>query len=84
MLAQGLAAGLAPEIRVNNVAPGLLRTRWGARFSDEQFAKFEQGAALKRPTPVEDVADGVLFAITNDSLTGQTIVVDGGLLVGRY
>ena len=44
-----------------------------------QFAKFEQGAALKRPTPVEDVADGVLFAITNESLTGQTIVVDSGL-----
>jgi 3-oxoacyl-[acyl-carrier protein] reductase len=79
MLAKCLAAGLAPEIRVNNVAPGLLRTRWGARFSDEQFAQFEQGAALKRPTPVEDVADGVLFAIANDSLTGQTIVVDAGL-----
>jgi 3-oxoacyl-[acyl-carrier protein] reductase len=79
MLTKTLAVALAPQIRVNNVAPGLLGTRWWGDNAQEQVAGFVRAAALKRPTPVEDVADAILTAITNDSITGQTLVVDGGL-----
>jgi 3-oxoacyl-[acyl-carrier protein] reductase len=79
MLTKCLAAGLAPEIRVNNVAPGLLLTRWWGETPPELLEQYERGAPLKRASSPEDVADAALMAIKNDSMTGQTIVVDAGL-----
>jgi NAD(P)-dependent dehydrogenase (short-subunit alcohol dehydrogenase family) len=79
MLTKTLAVALAPEIRVNNVAPGVLGTRWWGDRVENQLAGFVRTAALKRPTPIEDVADAILQAISNDSMTGQTLVVDGGV-----
>ena len=79
MLCKCLALALAPAIRVNNVAPGLLRTRWWGDTPVELVEEYEQTSALKRATPIEDVAEAVLLAVTNDSITGQTIVVDSGL-----
>lgn len=79
MLTKCLAVGLAPTIRVNSVAPGLLRTRWMAGFPEAQVQEYERAALLQRATPLEDVVRGVMLAIENDSMTGQTIVIDSGL-----
>jgi 3-oxoacyl-[acyl-carrier protein] reductase len=79
MLAKCLATGLAPTIRVNSVAPGFLGTRWLGGFTDEQIESFKAAALLNKLTPLGDAADGVMFAVTNDSITGQTLVVDAGI-----
>jgi 3-oxoacyl-[acyl-carrier protein] reductase len=78
MLSKTLAVALAPEIRVNNVAPGILQTRWWGERAPERVIGLAQSSALKRPTPIEDVADAILMAVKNDSITGQTFVVDAG------
>jgi 3-oxoacyl-[acyl-carrier protein] reductase len=78
MLSKTLAVALAPEIRVNNVAPGILQTRWWGDHAPERVIGLAQASALKRPTPLEDVVDAILMAVKNDSITGQTFVVDAG------
>lgn len=82
-LTRCLAAALAPEITVNTVAPGLLATRWNDGHSPETRKKFMDSTLLKHIATVEDTADQVLALIKNDSMTGQTIVVDGGTLFTR-
>jgi len=79
MLVKGLALALAPEITVNAVAPGLLDTRWGRRFGEPAIANAVASLPLGKLATLDDVADAVLFLVANDSMTGQTIVVDGGL-----
>ena len=81
MLTECLALALAPTVRVNSVAPGGMLTRWGERWGAETLARQVEAIPLKRHARVEDVADGVLFALRNDSLTGQRIVVDSGWLL---
>ena len=73
-----MAQALGPQIRVNTVAPGMLATRWGARFGKEGLERRRQSLPLKRLTTVEDVAETVLFAVRNDSVTGSTLLVDAG------
>jgi len=72
----GLARALAPEVRVNAVAPGPIL------LPDD--ATSEQRAAVERATPLgrlggeEAVVSAVLFCLRNDFVTGATIPVDGG------
>lgn len=73
-----LAQALGPEIRVSTVAPGMLATRWGARFGKESLERRRQSLPTKRLTSIEDVAATVLFAVRNDSVTGSTLLVDAG------
>jgi 3-oxoacyl-[acyl-carrier protein] reductase len=78
-MTKSLARALAPEIRVNAIAPGFVRTR----FANWPAAAFDQGEAvtpLKRLATVEEIAALALyFAADAGSTTGETIVVDGGL-----
>lgn len=82
-----LARALAPKIRVNAVAPGFIEGKWtqdglGANYEAAKKA-FEQRAALGKVCQPDDVAAAILSLITgSDLVTGQTIVCDGGLLVG--
>ncbi len=71
-----LAQGLAPNLRVNAVAPGpTLPNVWQG---DEAFARSSAAMPLGHgPTP-EEVADAVLFLARAHSITGETIAVDGG------
>lgn len=71
-----LAQGLAPNLRVNAVAPGpTLPNVW---HGDEAFARRSAAMPLGHgPTP-EEVADAVLFLAQAGNITGETIAVDGG------
>lgn len=90
-LVRGLAVELAPAgIRVNGIAPGYIRTAQAMSREHslgpeglEQAASFIPMGRVGEP---EDVADVALFLASAAAryITGQVIVVDGGLLVGRY
>ncbi len=77
-LTRALAMALAPEITVNAIAPGLLDTRWGQAWGDEVLQRGATEAPLKRLPTLEDCAAAVLMMIKNDSMTGQSVVVDAG------
>jgi 3-oxoacyl-[acyl-carrier protein] reductase len=76
---KSLARALAPQIRVNAIAPGFVRTR----FASWPAAAFDQGEAvtpLKHLATVEEIAALALYLVADaGSMTGETIVVDGGL-----
>ena len=82
-LTRGLAVALAPEVRVNAVAPGLVATRWfrqswGDDRADEQEREMEAGTPLQGVATAEHVAQAILGLLASDFVTGQTIIVDGG------
>lgn len=77
-----LALALAPHVRVVGVAPGLtLTSEW---LTPAQFAQLHQLSPLKRSSTPQDVAQTVLFAATNASMTGTTLLVDGGQHLQRF
>ena len=80
-LTKSLARALAPSrIRVNAVAPGLLRTNFGGGFiTDEFLEQTGQVTPIGRTVTAEETADTVLFLLANPAMTGHTSIVDGGL-----
>jgi len=80
-LTRCLAFALAPEIRVNAVAPALVVTRWWAHASAEQLAQMRASFPLQRSIAPEEVATAALELIRNDAMTGQTLAQDAGLLL---
>jgi 3-oxoacyl-[acyl-carrier protein] reductase len=81
-LTKSLARGLAPEVRVNAVAPGPTVTAWieGLNLSDSHKQKAADISYLKRLSTPEDIAQTVLFLCAGAAMiTGQTIIVDGGI-----
>jgi 3-oxoacyl-[acyl-carrier protein] reductase len=79
-MTKSLARALAPQIRVNAIAPGLIRTNFAGRpDSDFDFPGEEKATPLGRLSTVEDCASAVLYlAADAKGTTGETIVVDGG------
>jgi len=76
-----LAVALAPSISVNCVAPGLMEgTRMSSRVRPEAVAALKDKAALKRTTDLDDVARQVVLFCQAESITGQTLVIDGGIV----
>jgi NAD(P)-dependent dehydrogenase (short-subunit alcohol dehydrogenase family) len=71
-----LAQGLAPRLRVVGVAPGLTLT--SHMLAQEAFEKLHKLSPLGRSSTPEDVAHTVRFALENGSITGTTLLVDGG------
>jgi NAD(P)-dependent dehydrogenase (short-subunit alcohol dehydrogenase family) len=80
-LARSLALELAP-IRVNAISPGVIDTgAWdalGAQGKADYFTDISARNPARRIGTAEDIAQGVLFALTNTFLTGQTLHIDGG------
>lgn len=77
-----LAQALAPRLRVAGVAPGLtLDSPW---LQGEQFQQAHQLSPLKRSSTPDDVAAAVRFVLENRSITGTTLVVDGGQHLMRF
>ena len=89
-LVRGLAVELARDgIRVNGVAPGYIRTAQLLSKEHSLGPDADKAGAfipMGRIGEPEDIADVILFLASNGAryMTGQVIVVDGGLLVGRY
>ncbi len=78
-LTKSLARALAPSIRVNAVAPGLLATGFGGWTQAQWEATAKITPTGKLPT-TEDAADAIFYLATAPAITGQTIIVDGGLV----
>jgi NAD(P)-dependent dehydrogenase (short-subunit alcohol dehydrogenase family) len=86
-LARNLAVELGPHnIRINCVAPGLIKTDFAkALWANPTTAKaYEQATPLRRLGETDDVAGAVVFLASPAGrfVTGQTIVVDGGVTIG--
>ncbi len=77
-----LALALAPLVRVVGVAPGLTLT--SHMLSGERFEQLHALSPLGRSSTPEDVAAAVCFALDNRSLTGTTLLVDGGQHLMRF
>lgn len=78
---KSLAHVLAPQVRVNSVAPGIVLTRW-VEGREDHVKKLSEGTPLGRAAQAEDVAEVIVSLITGaDFITGQTIVVDGGFIL---
>ena len=75
MLTKCLAKALAPEVRVNAIAPGTITM---SGDPSEWEADFIRRAPLGRAGSTEDVADGVCYLVRARFMTGQVLVLDGG------
>lgn len=76
-LTRTLAQALAPNVRVNAVAPGLVETPWTAGW--EANEAIVARTPLGRAATPEDIADAVVFLAHTPYATGQVLAVDGGL-----
>ncbi|WP_144185496.1 SDR family NAD(P)-dependent oxidoreductase [Elioraea rosea] len=75
-----LARALAPECRVNAVAPGAVDTPWQKDWPESRRKAAAEKALLKRRCTADDIAEAIVFlATTGSPITGQTLVVDAGL-----
>ena len=75
-----LAVAMAPAVSVNCVAPGLVEgTRMAQRLPDAVAAGARRQAVLGRVGSAVDIADATVMLCRADTITGQTIVVDGGM-----
>jgi ketoreductase RED2 len=73
-----LANVTGPEVRINAVAPGLVRTPWTADWGPLHDS-MPQRAAMGRSGEPDEIASAILDVAANRYLTGQVIVVDGGM-----
>jgi pteridine reductase len=80
-MTRSLAAVLAPDVRVNAIAPGTVLLPEG--WSEQDERRIRDTTPLQRSGSPEDVAGALLFLLESDYITGETIVVDGGRLVRR-
>jgi 3-oxoacyl-[acyl-carrier protein] reductase len=78
-----LAVALAPDVTVNCIAPGLVEgTRMAERVPEEVKRRARMQVVLGRTGSTEDIAEQVLTFCRADSVTGQVVVVDGGMPAG--
>ena len=75
-MTSSLARVLAPEIRVNAIAPGavLLPAHW----EEESAERLVSTTPLERLGDPEDVVQAMLYLLRSDFVTGETLIVDGG------
>jgi len=78
-LTNSLARALAPEVRVNAVAPGLVDSPWIKAWPEERKQKTLENTLLQRVAQPSDIAEVMLFLAAGASyITGQTLIVNGG------
>jgi len=86
---EAMVRALAPEIaprRINTVSPGTIDTPMSAlegKARDEHFTKLTAPHLLPRAGLPDEVAKAIVFMVENDFVTGTTIDVDGGWLLGK-
>jgi pteridine reductase len=75
-MTRALARALAPDVRVNGVAPGTVLLPEG--WPDDAARRLVETTPLRRLGSPDDLTRAVLFLLDSDYMTGETIVVDGG------
>ena len=79
-LTRCLAVAFAPDVTVNCVAPGLMEgTRMAQRLPTASVDALRERSLLKHNTSIRDVADQIVHFCGAESVTGQTLVIDGGI-----
>ncbi len=79
-LTRSLARTLAPEIRVNAVAPGFVESPWNRDWPADRKQTSIERTPLRRACTPEDIAETIFFLCAGAAMiTGQTVIVDGGL-----
>lgn len=73
-----LAKQVAPNIQVNAVVPGFVKTRNYDKMAEEQIQTFIDQTFLKKWVTEDEIADAFIFLAKNDAMTGQVIYVDAG------
>ena len=77
-ITKGLARELAPDIKVNAIAPGAMLEPPDVTWTEEQKNKVISSIPLNRMGSVEDISEAVKFLAKSNYITGQIIKVDGG------
>lgn len=82
-LTANLALEMAPRVRVNAVAPAVIKTRFAAALYDGREQEVAAGYPLGRLGVPSDVGSAVAFLLSDEAswITGQTLVIDGGLML---
>jgi NAD(P)-dependent dehydrogenase (short-subunit alcohol dehydrogenase family) len=82
-LTRTLAADLSPGVRVNAIAPGLVKTDMARALWERDEAAIAKGTPLRRLGEPEDIGNAALFLASDLSswITGHTLVVDGGAMI---
>ncbi|CUR57860.1 conserved hypothetical protein [metagenome] len=82
-LTEELAVELGPKVRVNAVAPAVVKTRFATALYEGKEAEVSAAYPLKRLGVPEDVSGAVAFLLSDEAawVTGQTLTLDGGLLL---
>jgi len=84
-LTRCLAVAMAPEVTVNCIAPGLVEgTRMAQRLPEEIARLARTQAVLGRTASPEDIAQQVVTFCRAESITGQVLVIDGGMPGGMH
>ena len=79
---RGAARELAPDVRVNSIAPGVIETPFHDRYSTPQrMQTFAEATPLKHNGKAEDIAAAIRFLVENDFITGESIDVNGGIFM---
>ncbi|GAA4385465.1 SDR family oxidoreductase [Tsukamurella soli] len=80
-LTQELAVELGPRVRINAVAPAVVKTRFATALYEGREEEVASAYPLERLGVPEDIGSVVAFLLSDDAswLTGQTLVIDGGL-----
>ncbi|SNT54684.1 3-oxoacyl-[acyl-carrier protein] reductase [Bacillus sp. OK838] len=76
-MTRSLAIALAPYIRVNSISPGAVDTRWWFG-NEEKMYQLTGNLPLKRISTPDNIAEAILFQLTQKSITGQVFTIDNG------
>ncbi|MEE8307989.1 MAG: SDR family oxidoreductase [Gammaproteobacteria bacterium] len=89
LMTKSLAHVMAPEIRINAVAPGMIQTRWlQAGMGEEAYQAMLEGAKkmlpLRKVATAEEVAEALVWFLEGAAVvTGEVLIVDSGIHIGQ-
>ncbi|MEL7013666.1 MAG: SDR family oxidoreductase [Pseudomonadota bacterium] len=87
-LARAMALELGPDLRVNCISPGMVRTEAYAAMPDDAREAMYQSTGASLPVgrvgEAQEIAQAVLATLANGYLTGQIIDIDGGHMIRQY